>query len=158
MLVTGCASAPVVYHDGETQCGLASWYGSENGHATASGERFNPHVLTAAHRHLPFGTIVRVTNEDNGRSVEVRINDRGPYAGDDRIIDVSSSAADILQMKQAGIVRVEIEVLRLGGEGARCQHAVMLRGSVANIAMSTILSYEQVEGTSGSLDGLVFDL
>jgi rare lipoprotein A len=116
-LLSGCASTPVVYHDGEMQHGMASWYGAENGHATASGERYNLHVLTAAHRHLPFGTIVRVTNEQNGLSVDVRINDRGPYADDDRIIDVSSSAADILQMKQAGVVPVELEIVNLGGAG-----------------------------------------
>ena len=72
-------------------------------------------LLTAAHRHLPFGTIVRVTNRLNGESVEVRINDRGPWTGDNRIIDVSSAAADALQMKKAGIVPVEIEVVQLGG-------------------------------------------
>jgi len=113
-LLTGCASESPVYNNGETLHGLASWYGAEQGRQTASGERFNPHLLTAAHRHLPFGTLVRVTNLDNGLSVEVRINDRGPYADDDRIIDVSSAAADILQMKRAGIVPVEVEVVRLG--------------------------------------------
>ncbi len=115
-LLTGCASTSQSYYDGETQRGLASWYGSEQGHQTASGERFNPHLLTAAHRHLPFGTIVRVTNRTNGRSVEVRINDRGPWGDDDRIIDLSSAAADVLQMKTAGLVPVEIEVVRLGGD------------------------------------------
>jgi rare lipoprotein A len=77
------------------------------------------HQLTAAHRHLPFGTIVRVTNRANGASVEVRINDRGPYDDDDRIIDLSSAAADALRMKGAGIVTVEIEVIRLGSPGRR---------------------------------------
>ena len=115
--LTGCASTPVSYHDGETQSGMASWYGSENGHTTASGEWYNLHTLTAAHRHLPFGTIVRVINRENGLSVEVRINDRGPYADDDRIIDVSSAAADILQMKKAGVVPVELEIVSLGGSG-----------------------------------------
>jgi rare lipoprotein A len=117
--LTGCASTPVSYHDGEMQSGYASWYGAENGRHTASGERFNPHLLTAAHRHLPFGTIVRVTNEQNGCTCDVRINDRGPYAGDDRIIDVSSAAADVLQMKTAGIVPVEVEVLSLGSPAPR---------------------------------------
>jgi len=112
-LFIGCASVSPTYNNGEMLHGLASWYGSEQGHQTASGERFNPHLLTAAHRHLPFGTIVRVTNQMNGLSVDVRINDRGPYDGD-RIIDVSSAAADILQMKQAGIVPVEVEVVSLG--------------------------------------------
>jgi len=113
VLLAGCATTPT-YHDGETLHGLASWYGAEQGRQTASGEEFDPRDLTAAHRHLPFGTIVRVTNRLNGDSVDVRINDRGPFADDDRIIDVSSAAADVLQMKRAGVVPVEVEVIRLG--------------------------------------------
>jgi len=109
------AMGPKRYHEGETQRGLAFWYGPEQqGHLTASGERFDEHEFTAAHRHLPFGTIVRVTNRSNGLSVDVRINDRGPFGDGDRIIDVSSAAADVLQMKRAGLVPVEIEVIRLG--------------------------------------------
>jgi rare lipoprotein A len=109
------AMGPKRYRDGETQRGLAAWYGSEQqGHLTADGETFDMHQLTAAHRQLPFGTIVRVTNRSNGLSVEVRINDRGPFGDGDRIIDVSSAAADILQMKRAGTVPVEIEVIHLG--------------------------------------------
>lgn len=114
-LLAGCATTSESFYEGETQSGLASWYGPEQqGHLTADGERFDPRELTAAHRHLPFGTIVRVTNRLNGASVEVRINDRGPWVGDDRIIDVSSAAADILQMKKQGVVPVEIEVIQLG--------------------------------------------
>ncbi len=114
-LFTGCASTSESYYDGETQTGLASWYGPEQqGHLTADGETFDLHQLTAAHRHFPFGTIVRVTNRTNGLSVDVRINDRGPFGDDDRIIDVSSAAADVLQMKKAGIIPVEVEIVRLG--------------------------------------------
>ena len=120
-LSSASAFGPKRYHDGETQRGLASWYGYEQGRQTASGERFDPGQLTAAHRHLPFGTIVRVTNQTNGLSVDVRINDRGPWGDDDRIIDVSSAAADVLQMKRAGIVPVEIEVIRLGSPMARSE-------------------------------------
>jgi rare lipoprotein A len=119
--VLSSSSAPAMgprrYHEGETQRGMASWYGSENGRHTSSGERFDPGKLTAAHRHLPFGTIVRVTNRMNGLSVEVRINDRGPFGDGDRIIDLSSAAADVLQMKKAGIVPVEIEVVELPSPG-----------------------------------------
>lgn len=116
-LLTGCATTSQTYYEGETQRGLASWYGSEQqGHLTADGERYNMHEFTAAHRHLPFGTIVRVTNRTNGASVEVRINDRGPFDGD-RIIDLSSAAADALHMKGAGIVPVDIEVVSLGAPG-----------------------------------------
>jgi len=119
-LLTGCATTCQTYYNGETQCGLASWYGREQqGKLTADGERFDQHELTAAHRHLPFGTIVRVTNRANGASVEVRINDRGPFGDGDRVIDLSSAAADVLQMKRAGIVAVEIEIIRLGSPGRR---------------------------------------
>jgi rare lipoprotein A len=95
------------------QRGLATFYGSEqHGGPTASGERFNMHLMTAAHRTLPLGTRVRVTNTKNGRSVEVRINDRGPYGGRGRIIDVSEAAAKQLDMIEAGVVPVIVEVLR----------------------------------------------
>ncbi len=108
---------PKRYHDGETEKGDASWYGPNfQGKQTADGEIFDTNQLTAAHRHLPFNTIVRVTNLKNGKSVEVRINDRGPYE-DGRIIDVSSAAADILEMKGPGVVPVEIEVIQLGSPG-----------------------------------------
>jgi rare lipoprotein A len=112
----GLAFGPKRYRPAETECGKASWYGSEQGHHTASGERFNQNALTAAHRHLPFNTIIKVTNEMNGRSVEVRINDRGPWRGH-RILDVSSAAANILRMKKAGVVPVEIEIIKLGSPG-----------------------------------------
>jgi rare lipoprotein A len=112
--LTGCATTSQSYSCGATECGYASWYGSDSGRYTSSGETFNPHAYTAAHRHLPFGTIVRVTNRSNGQSVEVRINDRGPWCGENRIIDVSSAAADALHMKSAGIVPVEVQIVRLG--------------------------------------------
>jgi rare lipoprotein A len=114
------AFAPERMHLGETQHGLASWYGAEQGRHTASGERFNPHALTAAHRHLPFGTIVRVTNELNGLTVDVRINDRGPWRHG-RIIDVTDAAANILQMKKRGTVPVTIEIIELGPPSKHAQ-------------------------------------
>jgi rare lipoprotein A len=93
------------------QRGLATFYGVEQqGGPTASGERFDRNQLTAAHRTLPLGTRVRVTNTRNGRSVEVRINDRGPY-GQGRIIDLSEAAARRLDMIAAGVVPVIVEVL-----------------------------------------------
>ena len=83
--------------------GLASFYGAGlHGRPTASGERFDKEALTAAHRTLKFGTCVRVENKANGRSVQVRINDRGPFAGN-RVIDVSERAARELEMIQAGV-------------------------------------------------------
>ncbi|NJP08864.1 MAG: septal ring lytic transglycosylase RlpA family protein [Leptolyngbyaceae cyanobacterium RU_5_1] len=91
--------------------GFASWYGPGfHGNPSASGERFNQHAMTAAHRTLPFGTQVLVTNLDNGQSVVVRINDRGPYHGN-RIIDLSTAAARILGLVQSGIAPVRLEVL-----------------------------------------------
>lgn len=91
--------------------GWASWYGPGfNGNRSASGEIFNQNALTAAHRNLPFGTKVRVTNLDNGRSVVVRINDRGPYAYD-RVIDLSAGAAQVLGLISSGVAPVRLEVL-----------------------------------------------
>jgi rare lipoprotein A len=99
--------------------GKASWYGARfQGRKTASGERFDQRDLTAAHKTLRFGTRVRVTNESNGRSVVVRINDRGPY-GRGRVIDLSRAAAEQLDMIRAGVVSVTVEVLSEGGAAAR---------------------------------------
>jgi rare lipoprotein A len=95
----------------KVQTGTASWYGGKfHGRKTASGERFNKHDMTAAHRRLPFGTKVRVTNARNGRAVIVRINDRGPYAKK-RVIDVSRAAAEKLGMVNAGTAPVHVEVV-----------------------------------------------
>ncbi len=92
--------------------GLASWYGPGfHGNLSASGEVYNQHAMTAAHPSLPFGTQVRVTNLDNGRSVVVRINDRGPYYGG-RIIDLSTAAAQVIGMVHTGVARVRVDVLR----------------------------------------------
>ena len=92
--------------------GKASWYGPGfHGRRTANGERYNQYALTAAHRSLPFGTRVRVTNVNNGRSVVVRINDRGPFVGG-RVIDVSTAAANNLGMIHHGVVPVRLQVLR----------------------------------------------
>ena len=91
--------------------GIASWYGYDgSGNKTASGERYNPEGLTAAHRSLPMGTKIRVTNTRNGRSVVVRINDRGPYIRG-RIIDLSAGAARLLGMIGSGVAQVSLEVL-----------------------------------------------
>mgnify|MGYP002626175817 CR=1 FL=1 len=91
------------------QEGTASWYGGKfHGRKTASGERFNTYDLTAAHRTLPMNTLVRVTNLSNGKSVVVRVNDRGPYVGK-RIIDLSYSAANELGFVKRGITKVRLE-------------------------------------------------
>ena len=91
--------------------GMASWYGPGfHGNTSASGEVFNQNALTAAHRTLPFGTRVQVTNLDNGRTVVVRINDRGPFSGG-RIIDLSAAAAEVLGLVQSGVAPVRLDIL-----------------------------------------------
>lgn len=93
------------------QAGTASWYGSYfQGSDTASGEPYNMYDMTAAHQTLPLGTYVRVTNLRNGRAVVVRINDRGPFV-DDRIIDLSYSAARALHMEHKGIQQVRLDLV-----------------------------------------------
>ncbi len=94
------------------QCGRACWY--KMGHTTASGEPMNAMALAAAHRTLPFGTKVRVENLRNGKSVVVRINDRGPYVGG-RVIDVTQGAAQQLGMIRSGTAQVRVTVVD-GGE------------------------------------------
>ena len=94
--------------------GKAVFYGDKwHGRKTASGERFSQRKMTAAHRSLPFGTRVRVTNLSNGRSVVVKINDRGPFGRDrSRIIDLSKAAAKSLDFIDSGWARVRVEVLK----------------------------------------------
>lgn len=94
-----------------TLTGMASWYGPGfHGRRSASGEVFNQNALTAAHRTLPFGTRVRVTNRNTGQQVVVRINDRGPFSRG-RVIDLSAAAAHQIGLKSAGVGQVEVEVL-----------------------------------------------
>ena len=109
----GIGDAAIVEIDQETEIGggMASYYGNElAGNRTASGERFNPSHLTAAHRTLPFGSMVRVTNVANGDSVIVRINDRGPFSHG-RVIDVSHAAAREIGMHRSGTARVKLALL-----------------------------------------------
>ena len=98
------ASAP------RTFSGMASYYGRESGSRTASGQRLNPSAMTAAHRTLPFGTKVKVTEPRSGRSVVVTINDRGPFIRG-RVIDLSTGAASVIGIKSRGVGRVVAEVL-----------------------------------------------
>ena len=97
------------------QVGIASWYGPGfHGRQTASGQRYDMYAMTAAHRSLPFGTRVRVTNLENARSVVLTINDRGPFV-DGRIVDVSKRAAQMLGFERRGKAKVRLQVLRSGG-------------------------------------------
>ena len=111
LVISGCATtspppaAPAVEH----LHGVASWYGQEfAGRTTANGEIFDPMLFTAAHRTLPFGTMVRVTNRNSGRSVVVRINDRGPFVRG-RIIDLTPAAARALGF--SGLATVSVDVV-----------------------------------------------
>lgn len=91
---------------------MASWYGMPfDGRRTSDGETYHMHQFTAAHRTLPFGSIVRVTNLDNGKQTEVRINDRGPFVAD-RVIDLSLSAAEAIGMVGPGTAKVRLEIVR----------------------------------------------
>ena len=94
-----------------SQYGDASWYGPGfYGNRTANGEVYRPGTMTAAHKYLPFGTRVRVTNLNNGRSTILRINDRGPYVGG-RIIDLSETAAGVLGVRSSGVAPVKVQVV-----------------------------------------------
>jgi rare lipoprotein A len=129
LLVSGCASslsrrptqplgsAPIPARPHPQQFGVASWYGSGfHGQPTASGEIYNQNALTAAHPTLPLGTRVEVTNLANGKSVQVRINDRGPFVRG-RKIDLSRGAARKLGMINPGVSRVRIKPLPVHGSG-----------------------------------------
>jgi len=125
IVVVSCAGKPVVRKsydsasykndpksiDGYNQIGIASWYGDkEHGNKAASGEKFNRYAYTAAHKSLPFGTVARVTNLDNGRDVIIVINDRGPFIKG-RIIDLSYASARSIDLVRTGIAKVKVEVI-----------------------------------------------
>jgi anti-sigma regulatory factor (Ser/Thr protein kinase) len=100
---------PVEVREAVAQIGVASWYGRwHHGKPTATGESFDMNALTAAHRSLPLDSKIRVTNLDNGKRIEVTVNDRGPYI-DGRVLDLSMKAAEKLEMKHQGLARVKIE-------------------------------------------------
>jgi rare lipoprotein A (peptidoglycan hydrolase) len=104
------------YPIGWTQTGVASWYGDPfHGRLTASGEVYDMDLMTAAHQALPFGTRIRVDNRDNNRSIELVVNDRGPFVKN-RILDVSRAGARALDMIEPGTARVLITILKPGGD------------------------------------------
>jgi rare lipoprotein A len=139
LLLAACARtmpppAPTVPHPpavkGEER-GLASWYGyPHHGKRTASGEIYDMNELTCAHRTLPLGTRLLVTNLDNGRSVEVRVNDRGPFV-DGRILDLSYAAARMLGAERPGVIRVSIRVIALPGAAMEAPEDGMRPGAFA---------------------------
>ena len=106
---------------GEVIRGVSSWYGPNfHGKLTANGEVYDQYGVTAAHKTLPLGTVARVTNIDNGKSIILRINDRGPYVGD-RILDCSYGAAIKLGFKDLGTANVEVKIIELG-DGVYMHH------------------------------------
>ncbi len=115
LLVAGCATNRFEPpRPKATERGVASWYGKDfHGKPTASGETYDMHAMTAAHRELPLGTVVDVENLENGRHVRVVINDRGPFVRG-RILDLSYGAAKKLGMAAAGLARVEIRIVSVG--------------------------------------------
>jgi rare lipoprotein A len=139
-----CIRKPAALPPG-VQTGTASWYGGEfHGRLTSSREVYNMYDLTAAHKTLPFGTRVMVTNLRNGRSVEVRINDRGPFVGD-RLIDLSYAAARVLDLVGPGTAPVRLDILAdsaPGGPGTTAPRfwvqagAFTVRDNADNLARS----------------------
>jgi peptidoglycan lytic transglycosylase len=116
--IGGCSPAVVAPTPGHPQNGIASWYGPGfHGQPTSSGAIYDQHALTAAHPKLPLGTRARVTNLENGKSVEVLINDRGPFAKS-RVIDLSYAAAREIGMIGPGTARVRIDVVTRPANGA----------------------------------------
>ena len=113
--VRGKTYRPYLSADGYREDGVASWYGRDfHGKTTANGERYNMYAMTAAHKLLPLGTKVRVTHLRNGKSIVVRVNDRGPFVGD-RIIDLSYASAKELGMIGTGTARVRVEAIETFG-------------------------------------------
>jgi len=149
MVLSSCAR--ISYHPkGGVETGVASWYGPDfHGKLTSNKEIYDMYDMTAAHRTLPFGTYVMVTNLDNGRTATVRINDRGPFLGD-RIIDLSYAAARVLGMIGPGTVPVRLEVLRdispvSGGRGWSVQAGSFIsKENASNLARKLKGNYEGV--------------
>lgn len=118
VLLTGCAARHPV------EAGQASWYGPGfGGRPTASGETFRPWKRTAAHKTLPFGTVVKVTRVDTGDHVRVVVNDRGPFV-EGRIIDLSRKAARRVDLVEDGVTAVEVKVLRCRRSHPECREAL----------------------------------
>ena len=131
--------------------GLASWYGGKfQGRLTSSGEVFDTNLLTAAHKTLPFGTLVRVTNLANGRATVVKINDRGPFV-EGRIIDLSRAAAEQIDMVGTGTARVSVEVLSF----ARDRFAIQVGAYALERNAETVRNHLEEAGFLVSLERTV---
>ncbi len=143
---------PTKVRVGEKFNGISSWYGPDfDGKATSSGEIYDMHALTAAHKTLPMNTMVKVTNKENGKSVIVRINDRGPFVGT-RIIDLSNKAAHEIDMVKKGTANVRLEVV--GFKGKKAEEAGPQQ--VVHNAPQEVLTYDTYAiqiGSFSKIDG-----
>ncbi len=138
ILLTSCAGKSY-FRSGNVQKGFASWYGSDfHGKLTSNREIYNMHAMTAAHKTLPFGAYVRVTNLNNGKTIVVRINDRGPFIKG-RIIDLSYVAAKKLGMDITGVAPVKIKVLKKYSPGKSSQKFSLQVGSFSSKKNAKIL-------------------
>ena len=148
---TPAVPAPTALPDTGVVEGIASWYGPGfAGRKTASGEIFDPGQLTAAHRTLPFGSVVRVTHLESGQSVLVRINDRGPFEPT-RLIDLSQAAAEALGMLSAGVAPVRLELLTAGLGDLKLAVAADLDGYEARSTRFPPGQLVVLEGSGGPL-------
>lgn len=151
LIVSGAACAGLrEYPGGGFQTGIASWYGPDfHGRPTSNKEIYDMYDMTAAHNTLPFGTMVMVTNLDNGKTAIVRINDRGPFVGE-RIIDLSYAAARVLDIVGPGTARVRLEVLRGPLSGPR--------GSGFSVQVGSFISPTNAEALRKKLRGRYNDV
>ena len=139
------------------ETGIASWYGPGfHGKETANGETYDQNDLTAAHRTLPMPSVVRVTNLENGKSIKLRVNDRGPFARG-RIIDVSARAAELLEFKQQGTAKVRVEIVegesrRLAGDSRQKQDTAKAPPAVPTGAVETASLSDDTAASNSASD------
>jgi rare lipoprotein A len=130
--------------------GEASWYGEQfHGRQTASGEIYDMHMLSAAHKTLPFGTLLRVTNLENDKSVTVRINDRGPFVND-RVLDLSMAAASLLEFRDKGTAKVEARVVQLGDGRALGSATASGAGAAPQVMNNPVQASQEVASSTPS--------
>lgn len=150
--VMGKRYYPTVVSVGETFSGRASWYGPNfHGKKTSNGETYSMWQMTAAHKTLPMNTVVRVTNKSNGRSIVVRINDRGPFVNT-RIIDLSKKAANELDMIKTGTALVKLEILGFNRKG---QTKITSTSIQKDVKEKVIGKYALQIGSFSKIDGAI---
>ena len=152
--VRGKKYYPTAVKKGTIFHGNSSWYGSKfHGRLTASGEKYNMYKMTAAHKTLPMQTMLKVTNKANGKSVIVRVNDRGPFVKN-RMIDVSKAAAQKLAMTGSGVTRVKIEVLS-SNKDASSAYIVKKGDTLGSIAKRHNVSVASIKKRNHKTDSLI---